>query len=56
MNTCASWPDAIPPEVMDGTVDHTLPYPGDRGLQWVAQSQDDLVDYALAWPTGPEPL
>ena len=48
---CAAYPEGIPPEVIDGDVDHTEPYPGDHGLQWVAQSDDDLHDYALAYPT-----
>jgi hypothetical protein len=55
MAECAAYPDGIPPEVMEGTIDHTQPYAGDHGLQWVAQSDDDLADEKLAWPDGSAP-
>lgn len=31
---CFAYPDGIPPEIMDGTVDHRQPYLGDMGLRW----------------------
>lgn len=30
--TCEAYPDRIPQEIFDGTVDHTVPYPGDGGI------------------------
>ena len=31
---CFAYPKGIPPEIMDGTVDHRQPYIDDTGLQW----------------------
>ena len=31
---CFAYPKGIPPEIMDGTVDHRQPYRNDLGLQW----------------------
>jgi len=31
---CFAYPDGIPPEIMDGTVDHRQPYLGDHGVQY----------------------
>ena len=33
-STCDAFPDKIPQEIFDGTVDHTEPYPGDGGIQF----------------------
>jgi hypothetical protein len=31
---CAAFPDGIPEEVLDGSVDHHEPYNGDHGIQF----------------------
>lgn len=31
---CFAYPKGIPPEIMDGTVDHRQPYLNDTGLRW----------------------
>ena len=32
--TCDAFPDGIPKEILDGTVSHMKPYPGDHGIQY----------------------
>lgn len=32
---CAAFPNGIPEEIMTGEVDHTKPYEGDNGIQFV---------------------
>ena len=31
---CAAFPDGIPGNVMDDTLDHRQPIPGDHGVRW----------------------
>lgn len=31
---CFAYPEGIPAEIMDGTVDHRQPYLNDTGLRW----------------------
>jgi hypothetical protein len=35
--TCSAFPDGIPDEIMNGFNNHSAPYPGDRGFQFVAK-------------------
>lgn len=32
--TCAAFPDGIPRDIMDGTLDHRLPVDGDHGIRY----------------------
>lgn len=31
---CEAYPEGIPQEILEGTIDHTRPYMGDRDLQF----------------------
>ena len=37
---CAAYPDGIPVEILNGTVDHTKPYKGDHGILFEAVDRD----------------
>lgn len=43
--TCTAYPDAIPSEVEDGTIDHRQPYLGDRGVQFVELLEGTAATY-----------
>ena len=43
--TCAAFPDGIPREVHDGTVDHRQPYLGDHGIQFVEMVEGTAAAY-----------
>jgi hypothetical protein len=34
-NVCQAFPDEIPDDILWGDNDHTAPYAGDHGLQWI---------------------
>ena len=34
MDSCDAFPDGIPSEILDKTLDHRKPYPGDQGIRW----------------------
>jgi hypothetical protein len=33
--TCMAFPKGIPQEILDGKNDHSTPYPGDHGIQFL---------------------
>lgn len=35
---CAAFPDGIPQEVLDDTLDHREPIVGDHGIQWESKN------------------
>ena len=37
--TCAAFPNGIPSDILDGTVAHRAPYPGDRGIRYEPVSE-----------------
>ena len=39
-NVCSAFPDGIPPAIFLGDVDHSKPFPGDHGLQFVAREDE----------------
>jgi len=52
-STCEAYPDKIPQEIFDGTVEHTEPYPGDNGIMFEPinslsklEIPDDLIEQA----------
>ncbi len=42
---CKAYPDGIPDEILNGTVDHRLPYAGDHGIQLELEAglPDDIL-------------
>ena len=38
-DTCAAFPEGIPDEILDGTNQHSQPYPGDNGILY--EREDD---------------
>lgn len=37
--TCDAYPDGIPDAILNGNVDHRLPYAGDRGILFEAREE-----------------
>ncbi len=42
---CAAFPDGIPDEILDGTIHHTVPVPGDHGIQFTPKDGIKVPDY-----------
>lgn len=40
-NVCSAFPGGIPVAIFLGDVDHSKPFPGDHGLQYVAREDED---------------
>jgi hypothetical protein len=56
---CEAFPQAIPSEIYDNTVDHRQPVQGDHGLQWIAREGATyptiyLTEDAMTAATTPE--
>lgn len=34
LQECEAFPEGIPQEIFDGTIDHREPYENDHGIQW----------------------
>ena len=47
--TCLAFPNGIPRAILDAEVRHTIPYPGDNGVQY-APDDEKLADLrAVGW-------
>ena len=42
-STCEAYPDKIPQDIFDGTVEHTEPYPGDNGIMFEARENVEIT-------------
>ena len=44
LSTCNAFPEKIPQEIFDGTVEHVIPYPGDGGIMFepIDPEMDDV--------------
>ncbi len=38
---CLAFRDGIPEEILTGAVDHSTPYPGDRGIVYKPENPDE---------------
>jgi hypothetical protein len=42
LQTCAAFPQRIPQEIYSGRIDHSKPYPGDRGIRFAPLTEEEL--------------
>lgn len=55
--TCAAFPEGIPEEIITSRVIHTVPYPGDNGIQYEQASEpSEFVKERLKGPVRLENL
>ena len=39
--TCAAYPGGMPDEILVGEADHRNPYPGDHGIRFEAEKEEE---------------